>query len=304
MKRVSKQNRISAFLNEIKLTQIFLTYGEHPLTTNGFDPSTREFYYKINKDYIGYFHNVGDNVQRSYKYTGLYAMGFSDAHGSVVTKENLTRCAIVFSVRKSILPLLKEQNLLWVRDKDVFCAPSKNLQNSNIWQEFETDCLVYSCFASGSNQTSLRNFEYNKKMYRINNQFFFFSKDFIKALAIENNNLEVQNDLLNQKNRIVYELLQKKEISKSSKDLLESAQKIYQKSFKYRAKYTKHFPKYNLNSWDSGFLQIYKMCFGKKDYFLQAKDDKDLQELYTEFKVKLRTLGDKILNVAQKDGII
>lgn len=270
-----------------------------PATKNGFEASKSLLRGKVSLSSFGYLHNNGYNIQYSDKFTGFYSMCFNAGQGIPVDAKNFKESNVVFAVRKSWLQIISDQKLLWVRDKDVFPAPSDEFQASEDWQEFSNDCVVYSLFASGSNQTSLRDYEYGinpdgtSKKWRVENQFFWRSRETVEKLAVKHKLLEVEKDLSTDNDRYVYEYLKKRELSVESKRLLEVANKVHDASFKYRKDFDREWPKYNVLAWDAGWLQVYKMCFSR-DAFFAAKNDAELQKLYDEFKLALRALGGKI----------
>lgn len=249
----------------------------------------------MHNGWLGYLHNNGSNIQYSDKYTGFYSLGFSAAHGRDITRDNFERIAVTFSVRRSVQEKVEDDNLLWVRDKDVFGVPSDDL----LTDEFINDCVVYSLFDRQAKQTSLRNYEYKGKTYRVENEFFPFSKQFVEDLAVQHNHLNIQEDLDTDNERFVYEYLQDKELSLEAQELLDYVKKIYEESFKYRDTYAQLMPKYNTNSWDAGFIQVSRMIWGQKD-----KINDDLIGLKDEFKTKLKALGNKISKQAINDGVI
>lgn len=292
--KMANRSTISEWLSEIPLSKDFEEY--YPLTKNGFDaPTAKSIRCKMHKNWIGYLHNNGNNIQYSDKYTGFYSLGFSGANGSDITKDNFERIAVTFSIRRSVQETVAKDELLWVRDKDVFGVPSDDL----LTEELISDCVVYSLFDRQSNQTSLRQYEYKGKTYRVENEFFPFSKQFIEDLAVQHHNLSIQEDLDTDNERFVYEYLQDKELSLEAQELLDYVKKIYEESFKYRDTYAQLMPKYNTNSWDAGFIQVSRMIWGQKD-----KINDDLIGLKDEFKTKLKALGNKIAKQAINDGVI
>ena len=202
------------------------------------------------------------------------------------------------AVKKGMREKIEEQDLLWVRDKDIFHRPSETLLSSEIGQEFTADCVVYSLFASGSNQTALREYAYNGKKYRGNNEFFWLPKQHINELAVKQKNFEIQMDLDGDNERFVYQWLQNHTLSAEAKSLLDYTTNLLDESFPLRQTYANLYPKYNLNAWDAGWLQIYKMLFSN-DRINDTFKDKQI-----EFKSRLRTLGNKICKVAEEDGMI
>lgn len=290
-----KDNVISNWLKEIELSKEPST--QNILTKNGFDiPTSNSTLCKLQKGWIGYAHNNGNNIQFSEKYIGLYSLGFSSAHGRDITKDNFTRIAVTFSIRRSVQEQIAKQKLLWVRDKDIFTRPSEDL----LTQEFINDCVIYSLFDRQSNQTSLRDYEYNDKTYQVYNEFFPYSRDFIKELAVKHHNMAIQIDLDNdnRKQRFVYEWLQDKELSQEAQDLYDYVKELIKDSFKDRHTHNVIYPRYQTNNWDQGWLSIRTMIFGRdriNDNYLDKKP---------EFDKRLRALGDKIANAAIADGVI
>ncbi|MDR1793355.1 MAG: hypothetical protein LBR36_07955 [Bacteroidales bacterium] len=300
-KCLNKKDVISNFIISNKNTEL-LNNGRYPKTKNGIDiPDDKtQSRGKMYKSAFGYFHNCGNNIQFSDKYTGLYSMCFNHGDGQNITVENFEQCFITFAVRKSTLEVFREQDLLWVRDKDIFRRPSEKLQKSKKWTEFVADCVVYSLFASGSNQTALRNYEYNGKQWRVNNEFFWLSKSKITELAVKYGNMATQIDADGDTERFVYQWLSKDKnnISTEATQLLSFATELLEKSFVLRETYAQMYPQYHLNAWDAGWLQIYKMIFSND------RINDSLKDFQNEFKSHLNALGEKIFQIANEDEMI
>lgn len=298
-KSVDKDNTISSLAS--RPTGERFSVGQYPTTKNGFDAGTGNVSGSMHLESFGYMHNNGNNIQYSDKFTGMYSLCFNAGHGIPVEVSNFAESCVVMSVRKSAMPAITEQNLLWVRDKDIFPAPTQEFQDSHKWKNFEADCVVYSLFAKGSNQTGLRRYEYgtekdgSPKLWRVKNEFFWLSKDQIVALADKHRNQYVQADVMNDQDRYVYKWLQEHNsaLSESATELLNIATEILVKSFQYRAGHYYDHPKFDLNAWDAGWEQVRRMCFGN-DALPAAKSDPELQELYSRFLKVRRTLGDSI----------
>lgn len=305
---VGKDNTISTVIS--KPTGERLSLSEFSTTKNGIDGGTGKVSGSMLTDSFGYLHNASNNIQFSDKYTGMYSICFNNGHGTPVDAGNLLQAATVFSIRKSALPKIKEEKVLWVRDKDIFPAPSEDFMN-----DFAMDCLVYSLFASGSNQTSLRDYIYGTddnnapKIWRIENQFFPLSREVVRSFAIKHNNIDIERDLDTDTERYVAQLLQTArdngDLSTEAENLLSLFEKIFENSFKYRKIHALEQPKLNLGAWDAGWLQIYKMCFsvgGKEKTALRAAlADSSLQQLHEDFKKARRVLGDKIAGAYHDD---
>ncbi len=293
-RRVKKGETISDWLAEIPIGK---QVANIPITQNGFSfPTGAKNYCKVKEDSIGYLLNKANSIQESDKGVGFFSLGYINAHGRDVTRENLERIGVTFSVRRSVRINRSQEGHLWIYDKDTFKRPPE----ITLTDEFIADCIVCSLFDSQSNQTSLRNYEYNGKTYRVENEFFPFSIGFINQLAVEHNNLDIQADLQGDGERFVYTWLQEHgdHLSPEASELLNLAGQLYRETFPYRDEYTKMQPRFQTNSWDAGFAQIARLAFGNdriNDEFLVLKE---------QFYAARAQLGEKIAQAAINDGII
>ena len=273
-----------------------------PFTKNGLEsPDQINTRGKVYDEWIGYLSQDASNIQGSDKYTGIYTLGLKRGQGTTIIKDNIVHSSMVFSICRSVQEDIAEHKLLWVRDKDIFTAPSDELAQD---AEFTADCMVYSLFDRQSNQSSLRNYEYNGNKYRVINEFFPFSKDFIKSMASEHKNNAVYDDVTRMEKkkteRTMFTWLQDHDadLSDEARDLLRIVKNIYKESFSVRDEYNKTHPRYQVNSWDAGWMQINRMVFGNDridDSFLPLKE---------EFLSARKKLGQKIAQAAYDDGII
>lgn len=291
-KRVLKGQDINSWSKKIHVERIT---KDTPNTSNGFDVSTQDPVL-MPKEYLGYVHSHSNNVQHSDTYTGLFSMAFSRNRGFPVTRENFNRAVVTFSIRRSIRNLIAQDKQLWIRDKDIFTTPSDAL----LTNEFIADCVVYSLFDSQSLQTALRNYDYNKNTYRVNNEFFPFSLEFIENLAVKHNNISIQADVIGDTDRFTYNWLEehKDDLSNEAQGLLDLAKELYEITFKYRDEYVKLQPRFQTNSWDAGYAQIQRLAFGNErinDEFLDFKK---------KFYSARKDLGNKIAEKAIEDGVI
>lgn len=136
---VESKDTIMAWLKEVPIGKENMDF---PVTRNGYDVPTGNVRVKPKTGCIGYMLVNGANVQGSDVYTSLFTMGVARANGRDVTKDNLTRAAVTFSIRRAVQEVIAEQKLLWVRDKDIFTRPPEEL----LTPEFIADCMVYSLF--------------------------------------------------------------------------------------------------------------------------------------------------------------
>lgn len=291
-RNVKKGNTISDWVKKIKMERVNI---HSPNTSDGFSPSTQKPV-KMTKKYLGYFHNHSNNVQHSNRYQGVFSMAFSRNRGVPIIQENFIRTSTTFSIRRAVYNDIAKDKLLWVRDKDVFTTPSEDL----LTPEFIADCVVFSLFDTQSNQTSLRDYQYKGKSYTVVNEFFPYSVDSMEELAEEHHNADIQDDVIGHSNRFVYQWLEdhKDDISKEAQALLDEAWSLIEDSFPYREQFFQENPRYQVNTWDAGWLQVRRMIFGRDrttDDFLDRKES---------FDKTLNTLGDKIAQAAYEDGVI
>lgn len=241
--------------------------------------------------------NQANNVQFSDKYTGMYSLGFSHAHGRDVTPDNLTRAAVTFSIRRSVQEVIAEQKLLWVRDKDIFTRPPESL----LTHEFIADCMVYSLFDRQSNQTSLRNYEYKGNTYRVVNEFFPFAQADIVKLAQEYTNRTIESDAVGEGDRLMHTWLgdHDADISTEARNLLDLVWEIIESSFAKCAVFDVVQPRFQVQTWDAGWAQINAMVFGR-----DRVDNEIYDKFYDKFRATRRELGNKIARAAMEEGVI
>lgn len=293
---VSKGETISDWFADIALPK---DKDPNPiLTKNGLESPTSKNPPCVPCDgAIGYAHNNGNNVQFSDKYVGMYTMGFASAHGRDITRDNFTRAAVTFSIRRAVQEVIAQQKLLWVRDKDIFTRPPESL----LTPEFVADCVVYSLFDRQSNQTSLRDYEYNGKTYRVINEFFPYSTTAMLELAQKYRNRTIESDLTGEGERFAHMWIEdhRDDLSSEAAAVLDKAWEIIQDSFTKRTTHAAIAPRYQVESWDAGWKQIAAMVFGR-----DRVDNEIYDAYYTKWRETVRALGDKIARQSQDAGVI
>ena len=225
---------------------------------------------------LGYMHNNGNSVRYNQTYVGLYSSKCS-GNGLACVSENFTRCTALFAARKLIIGN-------WVNDKDEYIAPNTTDVR---YREFELDSVVYSLFNTSSNQSSLRNIEYKGKLWDIKNEFFFMSKKEMEELANDNSNDICYNGVHTSQERYVYNYLNehRNELSVESLSVLEKAEELVRKSFKYRMLFDEEHPEYQINNWDCGWYQIKGML-----KMFMPNELKEFQQLYKTLSDKMRPM--------------
>lgn len=269
-----------------------------PVTKNGYDePSSKTNRANPKQGGIAYLGWNQYNVQGSDKYVCLFSMPQGRDSSYTVTPDNLTRAAVTFSIRRAVQEVIAEQKLLWVRDKDIFTRPPESL----LTDEFVADCMVYSLFDRQSNQTSLRNYEYQGRTYRVVNEFFPWSRESILELAQRHHNRAVEADATGDTDRTVYGWLadHARDVSPEAAALMDVAWEVVVTSFSKRAAFDVIQPRFQVQSWDAGWAQIAAMVFGK------WRHDREVYDLhYADFRAARKKLGDKIARAAMDAGVI
>lgn len=225
---------------------------------------------------LGCYFNVGNDVYQSTQRIAIFSScDNSNSNGLSIISENFDNVITMFAARR-----LVTNN--WINHIDQYLQPNINHES---WKGFLFDSIIFSLFESKSQQSSLRNVNYENQIWNIKNEFFFMSKNEIMKLANANNFDYTYNDARVSEERFVYKKLQEVELSKEAQDVLNKAIELTKKSFKYRELFNQEHPEYQIMNWDCGWYQIKAVL---KEYF--AEDLKEFQELYKILADKMRPM--------------
>ena len=241
---------------------------------------------------FGYMVNVANNVYNSPTDTWIVSSSAYKGNGVNVTIDNFERCCVNFAVRRLVIDN-------WVVDKDEYHEPNTTLES---YEEFETDCVVYSLFNVSSNQSSVKDLEGNNgNRYTFINEWFPFSKKSMLELSNRYGFDEMYNEAISDRDRFVYRWLQGKIVSEEASAVLEAAFNIIKESFQFRQQYNffsdgKNEPlELHLMRWDAGWYQI--------NYLLKNMKQEQ-SESVKSFKEKYLKLGNKIREKIVPFGIL
>ena len=271
---------------------------QYPLTTNGLDiPTAKSIRCVPATSSIGYLHNHGNNIQYTDNFIGMYTMGFAGANGRDITRDNFTRAAVTFSIRRACFELIQAKGERWIHNEDTFIRPPESL----LTPEFVADCVIYSIFSGKSFQTSLRDYEYKGRTYRVVNEFFPYSTTAMLDLAQQHRNRTIEGDLTGEDERFAHTWIvdHRDDLSSEASAVLDKAWEIIQDSFTKRATHAVVAPRYQVETWDAGWKQIAAMVFGR-----ERVDDDIYNAYYTDWRAAVRELGDKIAHAAMDAGVI
>lgn len=196
---------------------------------------------------IGYMCAGTNDVQNAVAYTFLLSSVAGRGHGFYLTKDNLEKASIVFSVQRLV-------NHTWLNDRDQFLIPQKELDS-----EFKNDCLVWMLF-NGSNLTaSADDLEWNGKKWSIVNHFIPFTEQEVGSDDRFESDFLVQyvEEIASEKNELISEELPERfsVFSEESQKVLLEGLKLWKKYFETSFDYNIR-EKYKLNRCDVGWYQI------------------------------------------------
>jgi len=226
---------------------------------------------------LGYYWAHCNNVQNNLQFVGLFSAPMGDGGGCGINKANFIRCITMFTARK----LIKSN---WMNNYDEYFVPNETHPD---YSKFAFDSVIYSLFESKSQQSSLRNVEYNGKTWNIENNFFFMSKADIQDLANTHHNNECYNDARTSDDRYVYKFIRDNwdSFSDDAKAVYNMAVNLVRESFRYRESFNEDHPEYQINNFDAGWYQIKAML---KAYM--PEELKEFNSLYKQFGNRLRPL--------------
>ena len=229
-------------------------------------------YANIYDDYICAANCHGNAIQNN-MHTCIRNI-FPKSGGGILqlTKKNIFESCIVYSIRTII-------TTNWVIAKDM------HNMNVDIPISFRNDAFIYSIFGNYCCSVKIGNDQ-------LKNEFFWMSKSEIESLALKYDNDDCFNDAHSSSERFVYTKLQDISLSPEAQAVMDKANDIVRKSFKYRTQFNKEHPEYQINNWDCGFYQIKKLC---KEY---------MPELLNEFKEVYKVLADKMRPMVYELGFL
>ncbi len=118
---------------------------------------------------IAYMYCGKNDMQHAEQQTVLFSSPYGQGDGFYVTPENLWQAAIIFSVRRLIVPT-------WLNDRDQFLQPTAPLSD-----EFKNDCLIWMLFNRSQRTASANNLEWNGKKWAIVNHFIPYTETEVNA---------------------------------------------------------------------------------------------------------------------------
>lgn len=118
---------------------------------------------------IAYMYCGVNDLQHAEQQTVIYSSVYGGGNGFYLTPDNLWQAAIVFSVRRLVIPT-------WLNDRDQFLQPTGELTD-----EFKIDCLSWMLFNRCNRTASANDLEWNGKKWAIVNHFIPFTEQEVNA---------------------------------------------------------------------------------------------------------------------------
>ena len=206
--------------------------------------------------------SLGDDIQHQNNVFILSAP-YANAGAFSVTPENFERAMVLHAVKK--MP-----KATWSNNRDAFYAPnameSRRLGGDcadeaaetaaphiGLPSEFVTDCVVWSAFADSNYAVSLRNVQYQGRVWQIANQMFPFLLEEVRRWPCGHGDIASQLAAANE-DRFLAKWLAERDFSTEARAVLAAARTLYREFY---ANIT-HTPwmDWKIETWDVGYYQI------------------------------------------------
>ena len=211
---------------------------------------------------IGYMCTGGNDFQNT-KYICLLSSGYSRGHGLFVNKENLSLCAVYFTMTKILQPI-------WLNDRDQFLQPTGELT-----EEFQNDCLVWMLFNGSNLSASANGLEWNGRTWDIVNHFIPYTEEEVGAPSRFESDFMVQ-------------FIENKEFSDEAQRVLDCGRELWKAYFSMEDEYQIR-ERYKLNRPDVGWYQVRNALSDRNDTGSYRKVDfAGFEQAYKDLTDKLR----------------
>ena len=259
IKSISAENR-KYFLNK---------WFKHPKNTKKFPPMVSAF--KIGANHKDRNDKVAENFLAglmikgndflNQNSTAILSGPYASHAGYSITPENFEKSLVIHAVRR--IP-----KATWINDRDQFMQPKVELP-----REFIIDCVIWSIFSPSNQTVSLRNVEYEGKIYRMPNNFYPFMLEEVKNWEISDADIKLQVELARE-DRFLAKWIEKNfaDFSTEAREVLRLGKKLYKKFYLELENLDRK--KYRVEDWDAGYYQV-RMSLGES--------------------VNIKNLGEKIL---------
>lgn len=223
---------------------------------------------RISKGFLASFMCKGNDFQNQ-NFTALLSAPYVSAGALSVTPKNFEKSMVIHAVRR--IP-----KATWINDRDQFLIPKKELS-----QEFINDCTVWNLFSNSNQTAAMKDVEYEKETYQIENHFFPFLLSELKTWKITDSDISLS--LASVTDRFVSKWISEHELSEEAKVVFEAGKEIYKFYFVNLNQLRTHL--FEIKTWDAGLWQIKNVL----------QDQNLARDLFKTLKEKHDILRDKLL---------
>lgn len=164
---IPKAQYLSAWINRPKTNDVNVVPLKNAITPA---TATRDLRgTKWAEGAIACMDSAGNDLQHAEQHTVIFSSGYGSAGGFLITKDNLWKSAIVFAVRRLIIPT-------WLNDRDQFLQPIQPLT-----EEFKTDCLIWMLFNRSNRTAGANDLEWNGRNWSLVNHFIPYTEAEVNA---------------------------------------------------------------------------------------------------------------------------
>jgi len=191
------------------------------------------------------------------------------AGGLSVVEENFEKAMIIMAV-------MHIPQLTWLNNRDQFLQPKQKPS-----QDFTNDCILWNLFSNSNQTAAMKDVEYEKETYQINNNFFPFLLSELKTWKITDSDISLSLAIAT--DRFIAKWISEKNLSEEAKAVYETGKEIYKFYFANLNQLRTNL--FEIKTWDAGFWQIRKVL----------QDQNLAQDLFKTLKDKHNILRDKLL---------
>ena len=233
--------------------------------------------HRARPDFLASIVSKGNDFQNC-KYVAILSSPSASAGAFTVNKDNFLKAVTLHAVRKIPTPT-------WLNDRNQFLKPKHEPA-----LEFYTDCVVWSLFSNSNGTASLKDVDYNEKIYQIKNHFFPFTIAELNQWSVRDEDMRFQ--MVNDTDRFVAKWLSTVDVSSEGREVLDKARHVYTVFFDNLHNMLTH--TWKIENWDSGWYQI-RQCL--KEHNLAMTELGDLHHAN-------QNLADKILPQIMEYGFL
>lgn len=260
-----------------------------PLLASGLKPSNSKSLKSIKQGSLGYMVAVANDVGHADRDTWICSGPIGIGHGFSICEENFAESLVMFASRKLC-------TWGWMNEKDQFEKPDISADG---YEEFETDCMVYSIFHKDCQPASADAFEYEGETFELKNSWFPWSRELMMSLADETPHycLPMYNEAKADNERLMYVELQRRKrkhlVSDEAQEVLNRGEAVLRKTFEMRVAIAASVPELFLMRWDAGWYQLKRMY-----------TEDEFKEISSGVREALKRLGEKIKPKIYEYGIL